>query len=641
MAGRESANVQMAHWAARCARLESENKELQRQSRGAARESERLARRVATLEHLVQSLRASLAKAQAALRELHHLHFGHSSERGPVPGTGQPAQAQAATPPAEPQPGAVRQEAPAPPPPKDRRRGAQPGHPGHGRRIVEHLPHVTELRTLPEEQRRCPHCGEPYAPVPGWVARSLLLDWTVQVFYHVYLRQRYRRTCPCVGPARVLTAPPPRKVIGKGLLEARAIARVCVEKFWLGHPLHRILRGLSLEVPALPVTQGGLTGTLKALQPLLEPLYLAIRQRVREQTLAAADETTATVLPGDAKQAEAPAAEGEPSPPTEPDGPGQPRPHRAHWWVWAFKAKDAIAFAATQRRNTQAVFTFFGWNPNNPPPLPLLILLTDCYSAYKTLARLGWVVPAYCWSHVRRKFLEAARSENSPDIRTWAEHWRQQIATLYTLNAARHQAATDPAAAAAADQALRTHAASLHAAAEGELSAHQSHDIALQPRQLKALQTLIRHWAGLTLFLDHPEVPMDNNEMERILRGPVVGRKNYFFFGSPWSAHLAEMLWSILATAALHGFNPLSHLTAYLQACADNGHQPPTGAALARFLPWRANPADRASWSQPLAAPPPGAVVPRTPAWRRRPRACTRPAPVSPHTSAPQEVNSS
>lgn len=38
------------------------------------------------------------------LRELHHLHCGHSSERGPVPGTGQPAQAQAATPPAEPQP---------------------------------------------------------------------------------------------------------------------------------------------------------------------------------------------------------------------------------------------------------------------------------------------------------------------------------------------------------------------------------------------------------------------------------------------------------------------------------------------------------------------------------------------------------
>lgn len=101
MAGRESAHVQMAHWAARCARLESENKELQRQSRGAARQSERLARRVATLEQLVQSLRASLAKAQAALRELHHLHFGHSSEWGPVPGTGQPAQAQAATPPAE------------------------------------------------------------------------------------------------------------------------------------------------------------------------------------------------------------------------------------------------------------------------------------------------------------------------------------------------------------------------------------------------------------------------------------------------------------------------------------------------------------------------------------------------------------
>ena len=271
--------------------------------------------------------------------------------------------------------------------------------------------------------------------------------------------------------------------------------------------------------------------------------------------------------------------------------------------------------------------------------MPLLILLTDCYSAYKTLARLGWVVPAYCWSHVRRKFLEAALTVNSPDIRTWAEHWRQQIATLYTLNAARRQAAADPAAAAAADQALRTHAASLHAAAEGELSAHKDkgQDVSLQPRQLKALKTLIRHWAGLTLFLDHPEVPMDNNEMERILRGPVVGRKNYFFFGSPWSAHLAEMLWSILATAALHGFNPLSYLTAYLQACADNGGRPLEGAALQRFLPWAVSAEDRAIWS----APPPSVLqlsfAPRTSAPRRRLRPCRRSATAP----APAAVDSS
>jgi transposase len=645
MARRESANIQMAHLAARCAGLESENRALRRHCRAAVREKEKLAGLVRTLEQTVESLRAALAKAEAALRELRHLHFGDHSERGPVPeasaadeAAGLPAGVQTAT-------GAVEQsKVAARPQPLRRERGAQPDHRGHGRRILKSLPHVTKICTLPEDQRRCPVCGKPYQPLRGWFARSLLLDWTVQAFYHLYLRQRYRRDCACAGPKKILTAPPPGKVIAKGLLAARAIARVCVDKFWLGHPLHRILRALALEVPTLPVSQGGLTRTLQSVQPLLEPLYLAIRQRVREQTLAAADETTARVLPGDTNEAsededEEPADHDPSSEEDEPDE--QPQPHRRRWWTWAFKAKDAIAFSVSRRRNTKAACAFFGWDPKNPPSRPLLILLTDCYSVYKTLARLGWVIAAYCWAHIRRKYVEAARTENSPVVSRWAEDWRQQIAILYAFNDTRRKAEPSTPAWQAADQALRAHAAAMRAAAERELREHELQMRLLRPRQTKALRTLLRHWAGLTLFLDHPEVPMDNNEMERILRDTVVGRKNYLFFGSPWAAHLAEMLWSILATAVLNGFNPLTYLTAYLQACADNGGRPLTGDVLARFLPWQASAADRAAWSQPLPSLPPDAFVPNTPAPRRRARPCRRPVPIGVGAPPPLEVDTS
>ncbi len=37
------------------------------------------------------------------------------------------------------------------------------------------------------------------------------------------------------------------------------------------------------------------------------------------------------------------------------------------------------------------------------------------------------------------------------------------------------------------------------------------------------------HWQGLTIFVDHPHIPMDNNAAERGLRGSVLGRKNYYF----------------------------------------------------------------------------------------------------------------
>ncbi len=639
MARRESLNVENARLAAHCAALEAEYKGLWRKYRAVVGERDRGARRIRTLEQLVESLRATVAKTQGTLRELRHLHFGDKSERGPVGGRrGAEPTAAAATRAGTgtAQPG----EGEAPTRTAGKRRGGQPGHTGHGRRVVPGLPHVTHICTLPEDERRCANCGTPYAPVRGWFARTVVLDWTVHLFYHLYLRQRYRRDCDCVGPKGVLTAPRPAKVVAKGLLAPRAIARICVEKFWFGHPLHRMLRALALEVPTLPFSQGGATRTLRSILPLLEPLYAAIRQRVREQSLLSADETTATVLPGDADTRDEDESQGaaEQVAPSEAAGDGSTQPHRKRWWTWAFKAKDAVAFAVAQRRDTQAACAFFGWDLKKPPAQPLLILLTDCYSVYKTLARFGWVVPAYCWSHVRRKFVEAARTENSPVVSRWAESWRQQIATLYTLNEARRKADADSPARAAA---LRAHAATLRTAAEQELHEHEQHTRPLRPRQTKALRTLLRHWSGLTLFLDHPEVPMDNNEMERILRGTVVGRKNYLFFGSRWSAHLAEVLWSILATAVLNDLNPLTYLTAYLQACAANGGQPLSGAALDRFLPWRATATDRAASSQPLPSLPPAAFAPHTPAPRRRRPPCRCTVPAVAAAPAPAEIDSS
>ena len=48
----------------------------------------------------------------------------------------------------------------------------------------------------------------------------------------------------------------------------------------------------------------------------------------------------------------------------------------------------------------------------------------------------------------------------------------------------------------------------------------------------KTLESLQAHWQGLTVFVDHPDVPMDNNTAERVQRGPVVGRKNYYGSGA-------------------------------------------------------------------------------------------------------------
>ncbi len=48
---------------------------------------------------------------------------------------------------------------------------------------------------------------------------------------------------------------------------------------------------------------------------------------------------------------------------------------------------------------------------------------------------------------------------------------------------------------------------------------------------------------------------MDNNEGERLKRGPAVGRKNYYGSGAEWLGRLAMMLFSIFATLAIWKIN--------------------------------------------------------------------------------------
>ena len=91
---------------------------------------------------------------------------------------------------------------------------------------------------------------------------------------------------------------------------------------------------------------------------------------------------------------------------------------------------------------------------------------------------------------------------------------------------------------------------------------------------------------------------MDNNTAERILRNPVVGRKNSYGSGSVWSAHLAAMMFSVLQTVLLWGLNPHHWLRAFLQACAESGGQSPTD--LSAFLPWQMTSERREEFARPM-----------------------------------------
>ncbi len=543
-------------------------------------ESLELPNTIATCQDRIQELSAELTAAhvlieelqgqnralQEKVRDLMHRLFGKKSERQVNPPISEEREEEPAA--AEVVPTVADQDPQTLPPTPTtesprRARGQQPGAPGHGRQRRPELPERIEYHDVPEEQKRCAECGEWY--VAAGTDDSEQIDWQVRVQRVVTRRQRYRKVCSCeTSQPSSVTAPPPPNVIPKGLFTVSFVVNAVLMKFLWGLPLHRLVRILAYQ--GCPVSSGTLVGVLHRVQDLLEPLYHAIRDRNRQEEQWHVDESRWKVF-------------------VEKVG-----KTGYNWWLWVFSGQMTTLFILDPSRSARVPRDHLSVDHEPTSEKGRRTLISDFYVVYRLLGDA--IRNAWCWAHIRRKFLEAARSV--PDLGPWSTTWVSRIATLYQRYHRRKAASPDSDTWDQADQALRAWVAELKTYWQDELK-----DPALAPRAAKVLRTVQRQWEGLTLFLDDLRIPLDNNEAERLLRTPVVGRKNYYGSRAQWSGELAAMCWTVWATTAQNGLNPQAFFTAYLTACAENGGQPLEEKALERFLPWTLSDTDRAAWAAP------------------------------------------
>ena len=101
--------------------------------------------------------------------------------------------------------------------------------------------------------------------------------------------------------------------------------------------------------------------------------------------------------------------------------------------------------------------------------------------------------------------------------------------------------------------------------------------------QRKIMQSMCHHWPGLTIFVSNPDIPMDNNWAERLLRSPVLGRKNYNGHQTRRAGELGAMMFTLINTCLVNDVNPFDFLVRYFEACARHGGAPPD---LTPFSPW-------------------------------------------------------
>ena len=487
--------------------------------RSLSRENARLRKGAKTSRNRIETLEADLARLRATGAVLSRALYGRKSEQQEKARSGRP-------------------------------RGQQHGAPGHGRTRRPGLKERSEEHNPPPDACVCGRCGQPYAP--NGAEESTLVEIEVKAHKRVIRRPRWRRTCECASSPMEVSAPAVPRLFPRTLYGTSFWARFLFEHCACFRPVHRVAAWFSSQ--GLTVSPGTLADSLKRFVPLFEPVAHAILAHQNKAALRHADETGWRVQ----------------------ELRGEERSSRA--WLWTSVSSDAVCFHIDPSRSAEAAQKLFG------EALLGTVIVCDRYSAYKRLVRLlgGLVILAFCWSHVRRDFIDCAAGQ--VDLTDWCRGWIERIAGIYRLNEARLEhydsGLKRPAPAFDATQtALKEALDALFAEAQRELAALPD-----EAREGKALRSLLNHRDGLSVFVDRPQVPMDNNLAERVLRGPVIGRRLSFGSNSEDGARFTAIVYSVAGTLSMNGIDVLRWLEAWLDACAKNGRQPPDD--LSPWLPW-------------------------------------------------------
>jgi transposase len=378
---------------------------------------------------------------------------------------------------------------------------------GHGPRSQPELPIVEVVHTLDEPDRACPACGGELAEMAGQSEDSEEID-VLERSYRLVRHRRQKYRCACGGCVDTALGPP--KLVPGGRYSVDFAVAVAVAKYVDHLPLARQVRQMARA--GLSVDTQTLWDQLFAVQRHLLPTYEALHALVLAAPVVGADETTWPLLE---------------------KGGGK------RWYAWSIACPEAVFYRIDPSRSARAAGEILREYRG--------VVVADGYSAYATLAReRGGFTLAHCWTHLRRKLVEAEAAYPQ------AGEALESIATLYAIEAELAGAAPDARRAARCERsrplvdALRAWLDGVRALPESALG--------------KAIAYADGLWLGLVRFLGDPAIPIDNNATERAMRSVVLGRKNHYGSKSLRGTQVAALFYSLVESAKLAGLEPAGYL---------------------------------------------------------------------------------
>jgi len=366
----------------------------------------------------------------------------------------------------------------------------------------------------------CPSC-QACMEDSGMTETSEYLDVKPKEYIVVEQRRHKYRCKKCHGA--IVTAPAPARVVPGGSYSDEIIVDSTLSKFCDLTPMGRYSQIAARGgLPGLP-PQSLIQSSFR-LADFVEP----ISQLIKNETLAAevlsADETTHRMLEGDAKKG---------------------------WYLWGFSTPQSCFFECHDTRSGD-VSTEVLRKSN------CLVLVSDVYSGYgkslKTINKIRKeeegrppIKAAYCNAHARRGFFSG--DADSPEISDDAKFMIDRYKKIYKLEAESKGFSPDVILQKRGE--MQSHFAAMKDEALKKIPAHSN-----KSQLGVAYSYFLKNYDGFTLFLSNPNVPIDNNGSERLLRSPVVGRKTWYGTHSPRGAKVAAVHFSIVESCKLNQVNP-------------------------------------------------------------------------------------
>lgn len=392
-----------------------------------------------------------------------------------------------------------------------------------GRRALanfENLPVSTHIYELSAEERRCACCGEERQAIGS--EESWQIEYIPGHFERLqHVRKKYAcLRCERAGEnPRIEVAAKAEMAIEKGFAGPGLLAFIVTSKFADYLPLYRledIFERQGFEISR--ATQAVWCGDVA---DVCEPLYRRMVERVRKSHVVATDDTILPML-----------------------SPGQTQP--ARMWVYVGDAENPYnVFDFTLNRGREGPKQFLKDYTQ--------VLLADGYGGYNGVVAGNAITRAGCWSHARRKFVDAEKA--APEIA------REAVALLNQLFAVERQAKDVRVA----ERLERRQKQSVPVLVElrGRLLAWKEQLLPKHP-MAEAVNYTLSQWEPLTVFTTDGAVPIDNNVSEREMKRVVLNRKNSLFVGNPRGGRTAAILASLTSTCRRHAVDPQLYFTQVL-----------------------------------------------------------------------------